>query len=56
MNGELFALLLALAALAGILALAGTAFAVRVAIILCLGAVAGRWRRANGRALQPVRQ
>lgn len=44
-DGRLAALAVAGIGLAGILALAGTAFAVRAIIVLCFAALAGRRRR-----------
>ena len=46
-DGRIAALLIAGAGLAGILALAGTAFAVRTVLVLCFAALAGRARRVG---------
>ena len=51
-NVHLAALIVAVMALAWILALAGTAFAVRAVLVLCFATLAGRARRVG----VPVRQ
>ncbi len=52
---RLAALIMAVMALAWILALAGTAFAVRTLLILCFATLAGRARRVGVPARQTVR-
>ena len=52
---RLVALVMAVMALAWILALAGTAFAVRTVLILCFATLAGRTRRVGVPARQTVR-
>jgi membrane protease YdiL (CAAX protease family) len=48
------AIVVAIMALAWILTLAGTAFAVRVTLILCFATLAGRARRIGAPARRPV--